>query len=354
VLDVQLRHDYPGDFSLDLDFRAERRVTALFGPSGSGKTSIVEMIAGLRRPREGRIELNGHSLYDSARRIDLPSQQRRVGVVFQDGLLFPHLNVEANLRFGQRRRLHARALSFPRVVEVLGLGSLLTRHPHNLSGGEAQRVALGRALLSGPDLLLLDEPLTALDDALKGRILNYLERALAEWSIPTLFVSHSQAEVRRLAERVVVLNAGRVAAQGPPEEALALPELLSRHDDSGPMNLIRIEEVHSEGDHFSGRIGSQYLRLPNPDKPPVAPLYIEFPPAAVLLSRHDVEGISARNHLRGTVRTRVEVAQTVYVAIDLGQIVWAVVTPEAAGELALAPGQPVTCLIKTHSLRIAE
>lgn len=354
MLDFRIRHRYPGGFALDLAFRAERRVTALFGPSGSGKTSVIETVAGLRRSQEGCITLDGRALYDSSRRVDLPPQQRRVGIVFQDGLLFPHLNVEDNLRFGARRRRHARPIAFERAVKVLELGELLLRYPRSLSGGEAQRVALGRALLSGPELLLLDEPLAALDEPLKVRILTYLERAIGEWAIPVLFVSHAQAEVRRLAEWVVVLNGGRIVTQGTPDEVLAQPELLVRHDDTGPMNLVRIEEVRQDHDWWLGRIGDQFLRLPPFAHAPVPPLYVEFPPAAVLLSGHDIADISARNHLRGTVRNVVEIAQAVYVGVDIGQLVWAVVTPEAAHELTLAPGKTVTCIIKTHSLRIAE
>lgn len=353
MLSFRIRHGYPGGFKLDLDFTAERRVTALFGPSGSGKTSVIEMLAGLRAPQHGDITLDGRTLFDSVQGINLPPQQRRIGVVFQDGLLFPHLIVEDNLRFGAKRRRDPRPVAFERVVDVLELAPLLRRYPRNLSGGEAQRVALGRALLSGPDLLLLDEPLAALDEALKHRVLTYLERVIAEWGIPVLFVSHAQAEVRRLAEWVVVLGAGRIIAQGATDEALARPELLTRHDDSGPMNLVRIEEVRQDRDRWLGRIGGQFLRLPPLPQTPVAPLYVEFPPAAVLLSGHDIADISARNHLAGTVRDVVEIAQAVYVAVDIGQVVWAIVTPESARELALEPGRPVTCLIKTHSLQIA-
>ncbi|MDX9971482.1 MAG: molybdenum ABC transporter ATP-binding protein [FCB group bacterium] len=354
MLSFRIRHNYPGGFTLDLDFRAERRVTALFGSSGSGKTSVIEMLAGLRTPQHGSITLDGRTLYDSARRINLPPQRRGIGVVFQDGLLFPHLTVEDNLRFGAKRRRGARPIAFERVIQVLELAPLLRRFPRTLSGGEAQRVALGRALLSGPELLLLDEPLAALDEALKHRILTYLERVIGEWGIPVFFVSHAQAEVRRLAEWVVVLNAGSIIAQGAPGDALAQPALLARHDRSGPMNLVRIDEIRQERDWWLGRIGDQFLRLPPLAQAPSAPLFVEFPPAAVLLSGHDIADISARNHLAGAVRNVVEIAQTIYVAIDIGQPIWAIVTPEAARELALEPGRPVTCLIKTHSLRMTE
>lgn len=220
-LNFQCRHRYPGGFLLDAAFDTEELVTALFGPSGSGKTSVLYLIAGLLRPEQGLVRLGTRTLDDTRARIHLEPEERHVGFVFQEHFLFPHLNVEANLRYGQRRR-PARQLSidFGRVVEVLELGELLPRYPRNLSGGERQRVALGRSLLSGPELLLMDEPLAALDEALKQRILTYLERVVAEWRIPTIYVSHVAAEVRRLAQRVVVLNQGRVDAIGPVESTL--------------------------------------------------------------------------------------------------------------------------------------
>jgi molybdate transport system ATP-binding protein len=210
--DCRLR--YASGFLLEARFEAGDGVTALFGPSGSGKTSVLNLIAGVARPDSGVIRLDGRTLVDSTARVFLPPERRCIGVVFQDQLLFPHLSVRQNLRFGQGRR-GARAMDPDRVAEVLEIGDLLDRRPKTLSGGQRQRVALGRALLRGPDLLLMDEPLAALDAELKNRVLVYLERALAEWRIPTVFVSHDEADVRRLADAVVVLAAGRVVAAGP-------------------------------------------------------------------------------------------------------------------------------------------
>jgi molybdate transport system ATP-binding protein len=217
-LDFQCIHRFPGGFTVDARLVASAQVTALFGPSGSGKTSILYMIAGLLRPQSGSIALRDHVWLDTKRGIFLKPEQRRVGFVFQDHLLFPHLSVERNLMYGRSRRVENRAIDPARVIQVLELGELLSRYPRNLSGGEKQRVAMGRALLSNPNLLLLDEPMAGLDDALKNRVLTYFERILTEWSIPTLYVSHDVADVRRLAERVVVLESGRVTASGSPEE----------------------------------------------------------------------------------------------------------------------------------------
>jgi molybdate transport system ATP-binding protein len=201
---------------VDAAFGTDAAVTALFGPSGSGKTTILSILAGLRRPEAGRVALGGRVLQDSAAGLWLPPEARRIGYVFQDQLLFPHLSVRGNLLYGWRRRpAGARSVGFDRAVQVLELEALLERLPHTLSGGQRQRVALARALLYGPELLLLDEPLASLDAALKQRVLEYVEGVLREWHIPTLYVTHDAAEVSRLAEWVVRLDGGRVTAVGP-------------------------------------------------------------------------------------------------------------------------------------------
>jgi molybdate transport system ATP-binding protein len=215
LLDCRCRLRYSTGFLLDCAFTTSARVTALCGPSGSGKTSVLSVIAGLRRPDEGRIALGARTLFDSTQGINLAPEARRIGYVFQEHLLFPHLDVRRNLLYGWRRRpAGARAIDFDRVVQVLELGSLLERSPPMLSGGEKQRVALGRALLSAPALLLLDEPLAALDQPLKERILGYVDRALEEWRLPAVYVTHQLAEVTRLAEYVVIMEAGRVVFAG--------------------------------------------------------------------------------------------------------------------------------------------
>jgi len=180
LLSFQCRHRYRGGFDLDVRFELSDPVTSLFGPSGSGKTSLLGIIAGFLRPDAGRVLLGERVLLDTQQGICLRPEQRKIGVVFQDHLLFPHLKVEANLRYGQRHRRGRRSIEMDRVVDVMELGSLLDRYPSNLSGGERQRVAIGRALLSGPELLLMDEPLASLDASLKVRILAYLERVVDE------------------------------------------------------------------------------------------------------------------------------------------------------------------------------
>ena len=217
VLEFDCRLRYPSGFQVDARFDTAAPVTALFGPSGSGKTSVLSMIAGLRRPDTGSIRLGSRVLYASSAGIDLPPEARRVGYVFQDHLLFPHLDVRRNLLYGWRRRPRdARPVDFERVTQVLELAELLQRMPHTLSGGQRQRVAFGRALLCGPELLLLDEPLSSVDESLKERVLNYVEQVQAEWHIPTLYVTHDRSEVRRIAQQVVEMHHGAVTNTGSP------------------------------------------------------------------------------------------------------------------------------------------
>ena len=369
LLSFQCRHQYPGGFELDVAFELNHPITSLFGPSGSGKTSVLSIVAGFLRPQTGKVRLGDRTVLDTAGRMHLPPERRELGVVFQDHLLFPHLTVEDNLRYGQRRRSRRRrSIELSRVVEVLEIGGLLGRYPGRLSGGEQQRVALGRALLCGPQLLLMDEPLASLDARLKARILAYLQRVVAEWQIPTLFVSHAQADVRRVADWVVILKQGRVVTSATPDVALGQPEPLGWKNSTGPVNLLRLEQVQSCDDHATGRVGDQLLYLPpleaaaattcggapSGGAPSGSPTFVQFSPTDVTLSRHDVAGLSARNHLQGRVCQVVPLRQAVFVAIDVGQVLWAEVTPEAAAELELTPGSPVICLLKAHSLHVVD
>ena len=204
-----------GDFALQAGFDAAGGVTALFGPSGAGKTSIINMIAGLTRPDRGRIVLDGVALFDGAAGIDVPAWRRRIGCVFQEGRLFPHLSVKHNLDYGRWVSGHAAdGKEFAHVADLLDIAPLLERRPGKLSGGERQRVAIGRALLMRPRLLLLDEPLASLDAARKDDILPYLVRLRDEARVPMIYVSHDAGEVKRVATRVVTMAAGRVTAAG--------------------------------------------------------------------------------------------------------------------------------------------
>ncbi len=202
-IDIHLER---GRSARSVRIESSARVVALAGPSGAGKTSVLNAIAGLLRPRAGRIVVDDRVLFDDARRIDLPAHRRRIGYVFQDARLFPHLDVRRNLGYGRHARREVHAFAFDQVVELLGIAPLLARRPANLSGGEAQRVAIGRALLSQPALLLLDEPLSALDQARREELIPYLQRVRDDLAIPMLYVSHTLDDVRRIADEVHVLD----------------------------------------------------------------------------------------------------------------------------------------------------
>jgi len=353
TLEFRCRHRFRSGFTLDVDFMLDHRFHALFGPSGAGKTTVLSVLAGFLRPDEGLVRLQDRTLLDTAAGRWVPEHARALGVVFQDALLFPHLTVEDNLRYGQRcRKRQKQGITFARVVDVLEIGGLLTRWPRNLSGGEKQRVALGRALLSGPEMLLLDEPLAALDSSLRTKILDYLDRVITEWSLPALYVTHSQLEVRRAADWVVVLGRGRIVGQGRPDDALAQPEPLGWENAAGPVNLLRLDAVETSGTRAMARIGEQQLFLPPADTAAGTPRFVQFLPTDVILARHDVAGLSARNHLRGRVCRVLPAERAVFVAVDVGQVLWAEVTPEAVRELELEPQREIICLLKAHQLRL--
>lgn len=202
------------DFRVDLSVRAVG-LTVFFGPSGSGKSSVVNMLSGLLKPDNGRFSLNGRVLYDRKKKINVPTHARNLGYVFQDSLLFPHISVYRNLKYGYKPD---RQIRMDEVVDLLGIGNLLKRRPHHLSGGEKQRVAIGRALVTNPDILLMDEPLSALDENRKGEIMPFVERVRDEFQIPIIYVTHSRDEVERLATTVIRMERGRVVASGNPKE----------------------------------------------------------------------------------------------------------------------------------------
>ena len=353
ALSFQCQHRYPDGFCLEVAFDVDHPFTAVFGPSGSGKTSVLNMIAGFHRPQHGSIRLEDRVLLDTERQVCLPPERRHVGMVFRTAAV-SHLTVEANLRYGQRRTRRGRKLDFARVIEVLEIGPLVRRFPRNLSGGEQQRVALGRALLSGPELLLMDEPLASLDAPLRDRVLSYLERAAAEWNIPILLVTHSQTEVRRAAQWVVLMEKGRMVGAGRPDDALSRPEPLTWTGATGLINILRLEKVEMREGTCMALVGAKRCNCRHRDVNSAAPRLVQFSPSDVILARHDVSGLSVRNHLRGTVCRIVPTRQAFFVAVDIGQIIWAEVTSQAAAELELQPGMEAICLVKANSLVALE
>ena len=356
MLEVRLTHTL-GALRLDVAFEAPKGVTVLFGRSGSGKTTIVNAVAGLLRPGRGRIAIGERVLCDTAQRLHLPPYRRRLGYIFQEGRLFPHLSVRQNLRYGQWFAPRgARAEDMARVVEMLGIGDLLSRRPGALSGGEKQRVAIGRALLSAPRAILADEPLASLDEARKAEILPYLERLRDEVDIPILYVSHSASEVARLATTVVALDAGRVVAQGRAEEVLGDPAITPLGArEAGAVLAARVVRHHEDG-LSELDAGGAALWLPRVDRAEGAELRVRIAAHDVIVARGRPEGLSALNVLRGVVQAvREGAGPGAIVAVDTkaGRVL-ARITRRAAAALALAPGAEVHVVVKAVSVAQAD
>lgn len=350
MLSVDIRHA-TGDFALEVAFTAPPTgVTALFGPSGAGKSTVLNAVAGLLRPQGGRIALGGETLFDAATRALVPAHRRRIGVVFQEGRLFPHLSVRDNLLFGRRRSPDARSgPAIGPVVDLLGLGGLLGRSPVTLSGGERQRVALGRALLMRPRWLLLDEPLSALDMARRAEILPYLERLRDQSHVPMLLVSHAIDEVARLADRVVLLDAGRVEADGTVAEVFSRLDLahLTGQFEAGAV-LHAVVAGHDPAYGLTRlTVDGGTVTLPGLDLPVGSAVRLRVRSRDVMLATVEPQGVSANTILSVTVAAVKTDGAVAYVRLALGgQHLVSRITRLSADRLALAPGQPVYAVIK--------
>jgi len=347
-LNVALQH---AAFKLDVETAFDLDpITAVFGASGAGKTSLLRTIAGLERNALGRVALGGTVWQDTASHVFVPPYRREIGYVFQDGRLFPHLDVSGNLRFGERRPV--RRFSFADVVTAMDLGALLHRRPTALSGGEQQRVALGRALLTDPVLMLLDEPLSALDTRRKGRIIPYVERIAHEFGVPILYVTHGIDEVSRLASRMLLLADGRVAAFGRVDDLLERIDLWSASAAAAPGTVLTAEVMASNAGMTSLRLRNRELRLPAIDAADGTAIRLRIEAKDVAIATRRPEGLSIRNVLDATI-LRIDPAPPVLaeVLLDIGgQHLRAEVTQEAVTELALEPGKRVFALIKSVAI----
>lgn len=345
-LDLRLRHEF-GDFALDVAFSAPNGVTALFGHSGAGKSTIVNAIAGLLRAKEGRIAIGGRVLQDSATGIWVPTSRRKVGYVFQDARLFPHMSVRRNILYGAPSDADPSA-----VVDLLGIGALLDRRPASLSGGEAQRVAIARALMSEPEILLMDEPLASLDATRKASILPYLARLRDEARLPILYVSHALEEVAQLANTLVLIGEGRVLAGGPVTDILSDPAL-ARHvgiRGAGAVLEARIARHHDDG----------LTELTAPGGPLFVPalsgkagqaLRLRIEAQDVMLSLDRPEGVSALNVMAGHVtEIRTGEGPGVLVQIGVGEEgarLLSRITRRSAEALNIRVGMPIHAVVKT-------
>jgi molybdate transport system ATP-binding protein len=345
-----------GTFELDAQFELPTPgVVALFGRSGCGKSTLVNVIAGLLEADSGWVALDDAVLLDTALRIDVPPERRRIGYVFQDARLFPHLSVAANLRYGQRRAQVPSFVGIDLVADLLDLGALMSRRTHQLSGGERQRVAIGRALLSQPSLLLLDEPLASLDASRREEVLPYLETLRDQLSIPMVYVSHHFDEVLRLATYLVLMESGKTIAQGNLNEmslnpgvraiigadavgAIVEGTVIGRDPASG---LLRVQVGHGELKVHLGKAANG------------AKLRVQLLARDLIVATQAPQHLSVRNSLSGTVTAVMsDDEDSDLIGIDIGgTIIMARVTKAATRELGLAPGLPVWALVKTVSLR---
>lgn len=355
AIHARFRLGYSG-FSLDVDLDVPGRgVTALFGHSGSGKTTLLRCIAGLERVPDGFLQVNGAIWQNDAKRIYLPTHRRPLGYVFQEASLFPHLNVRRNLEYGMRRVPESeRRVALDRAIELLGIGALLAQKPDTLSGGERQRVGIARALAVSPKILLMDEPLAALDLARRQEILPYLEHLHDELEIPILYVSHAPDEVARLADHIVVMDSGRVLANGPLSETLARLDLPIRlGEDAGvvidAMVGTRDQQWHLLRADFSG--GSLWVR--DMGAALGTPVRVRILARDVSLALARPDNTSILNQLQGRV---VALADDTHpglalVRVQVGNVpMLARVTRLSADTLDLVPGKPVWVQVKSVAL----
>jgi molybdate transport system ATP-binding protein len=343
------------NFDLDCEFVSDSGITALFGRSGAGKTTAVNAIAGLVRPDRGSITVNGDCLFDSARGIDVPVERRRVGYVFQEGRLFPHLTVRGNLDYGYALApLGQRYVAFRQVVDLLGLEHMLDRRPANLSGGEKQRVAIGRALLASPRVLLMDEPLAALDNLRKNEILRYIECLHDEIKVPIIYVTHSVEEIIRLAEVVVLMAGGKVVATGKPSEVMGRTELRAHTGifEGGTVIDAKVVSHDLPYDLTTLEFSGGTLTVPGVDALPGEPIRLRVRARDVSIALTRPHDVSLLNVLKGRVVTMAAGAgSSCDLRIDVGGVNLAArITRLSADRLKLAAGTEVYALIKAISL----
>ncbi len=350
MLDLSIHHRQ-GDFMLHADLSVGEGLTALFGASGSGKTTLINLVAGLIRPEQGHIRFNGETWSDGS--MFLAPHRRRIGYVFQEGRLFPHMTVLQNLRYGERLLPRAeRREDLDRISSLLGITDLLARRPIHLSGGEKQRVALGRALMASPKLLLMDEPLSALDSGLKAQILPYIERIRDDFGVPILYVSHSVEEVARLATSVVTFDRGKASAVGRPDEALAAVMHASGDLPAGNFIEAEISGHHVEDGLTEARSNAGPLLLRRTHLAVGTRVRVFVPVSDIVVATEPTEGLSALNRLSGHLITVEEgKGRSVILTVDChGQHLAAEVTRRSLRHLALEPGKPVHLLFKTVSI----
>ena len=346
-----------GDFLVNTNFSgAESGVTALYGPSGAGKTSVINMVAGLITPDRGHISVKDLCLFDSKKNINLPAAQRRIGYVFQDGRLFPHLSVQGNLLYGLRLTPESRRfVSLDSVVDLLGIGHLMDRRPSKLSGGEKQRAAIGRALLTSPAMLLMDEPLASLDPQRKSEVLPFIMRLSREYKIPILYVSHLIDEILNLADHLVMMDMGGVVASGDPEDLLSRPDLQDHitKDEHGVVISAAVDEPMDRTGLTRLRFGDQFLIVPPVAVPKGTTLRVRIAARHVGLAIKRPEGTSFQNIFEGRVKKIIDKdGPFVDIHVDIGHLLLARLSRQSCINLNIKKGQQVFAMIKTVAVSL--
>ena len=341
-------------FSLDVKFSAAPGFTILFGASGAGKTTILDCIAGLQRPSVGRVSAGDADLFDSDRRIDIPTRYRCIGYLFQTIALFPHLTGKQNIEYGLNALpAHERAARISEVAKSFGISAVLNRRPSQMSGGERQRTALARALVTRPQVLLLDEPMTALDAVTKSRILDDLRRWNVAHSVPILYVTHEREEVYALGDRVIVLESGRIVADGTPHEVMRRPQYESVAQLAGFENLFDcdVESAHPEQGTMTCRISGSGLTLEAPLTRVAKGTRVKLGIRAgdILVATEQLAGLSARNIMSGRIISLRQQDVTVIAEVDCGAKFIVHLTSGACQSLALQAGKQIWLVLKTYS-----
>lgn len=340
--------DRLGTVDFDITLTLERGVGVLFGRSGAGKTSVIRAVSGLWRPKMAQISCGDTVLHDSAQAICLSPQARKIGYIFQEPRLFPHMSVRQNLNFARRRHLRSDVqVEFDRVIDVLGLEPILERGPRHLSGGEQQRVAIARAVLSGPQLLLADEPLAALDAARRSEILTMFDTIVKQFDIPMLYVTHSAAEAARLADQIYIIEGGRVVQHGAALDVLS--DFGPRGADGAQESFLAAQVLGSDADGLTHlKVGEASLYIAKP-YPTGAPVILRISAHDVILASEKPVGISALNILEGIV-TQIQESGQAYACVAVGTsagVIWARITHRSLRQLGLSVGGRSFCVIKS-------
>jgi molybdate transport system ATP-binding protein len=354
-VDLTYRRD---DFAVKAQFSTRTRITGLVGPSGAGKSTLLNLIAGLLRPAEGFIKINGELVHCSKRNKHVPAHRRELGVVFQDARLLPHYSVKGNLRYGMRDDRASSPPAFEDVVELLDLQNLLTRKPGHLSGGEQQRVALGRALLRRPRALLLDEPLASLDVMRKRAVLPYLRKVVETVEVPVLYVSHDQREILQLTDTLLVMDAGAIVGHGTPGDLVQDDSAWRTLHALGMQNVLRLRVAAHDHDAGLTQLASTeeggsscVLNAPlREDLAPGATVQVAISPVDIALALHEVRDTSIQNQVPGRITMLTKHADRTVLEVETGARLLVEVSHRTVRTMDLATGQDLWCLIKSNAV----